>query len=64
MHQIQSFNDNAPYTKILFNRIGIGAAHTLYFDGKHDRYFLKRNGKMSRVSHDVFYIRVFLREVY
>ena len=65
MYQIQCFNDNVPYTKLLYTsyKPAYGAAHTLNVTGK-DKYFLKRNGKMCSVSHDVFYLRVFLREVY
>jgi hypothetical protein len=61
---LPQFNDTTPYTKLYYhNRVslGYGAAHTL---SEKDTYFLKRDGKMQSVSHDVFYLRVFLREIY
>jgi len=63
---LPSFADTVSYTKLFYTscKPGFAAAHTLNFETGEDSYFLKRNGKMKSVSHDVFYLRVFFREVY
>jgi len=59
-----SFADTTPHSKLFYTsyKPGFAAGHTLNYKGK-DLYFLKRNGKMVNVSHDIFYMRVFLGAV-